>query len=53
MKALNDVLMVLLSIVVLGSLVGISVKKVGAENYYSLFIKTEPNLKMFFLLAPQ
>ncbi|MCQ9329658.1 hypothetical protein [Pelistega suis] len=53
MKALNDVLMVLLSLIVLGSLVGVSVKQVGEKHSYSFFIKTEPSLKMFFLLAPQ
>lgn len=53
MKTLNHLLMVLLSVVVFGSLVGISVKQIGEKNYYSFFIKTEPSLKMFFLLTPQ
>lgn len=48
MKALNYALMVLLSLIVLGSLVGISVKQVGEKHSYSVFIKTEPSLKMLF-----
>lgn len=45
---LHNLLMLLLGLVVIWSLLGISKEKVEGEMRYSLIIKTEPSLQVFY-----
>lgn len=48
MRVLHHALMTIVGSVVICSLVGVSVKQIGNETQYSLFIKTEPTLKLVY-----
>ncbi|MDY3330932.1 MAG: hypothetical protein SOX43_03115 [Pelistega sp.] len=48
MKAVNNLLMLLIAMLVLWSLVGVSVKQAGGESSYSLFIKAAPTMQVLY-----